>query len=239
MASPREPQVGISPEILGPLWVFNVLQVIGFTLNWLILATAVISKEVNRTRVWHLFMTGWVFWCIAHALLFITGHQVGQDPPAGLCLFQAALIYAFPPCMELLTLGILAKLYCAMYAAIKERPSPQYLNTVVHYGPFIVFVGVFIEALVVGQMNPGSVMKDESLMHCNIQNAVPSPGRITAVIVGIGAVGMVILEGFVVATLYRNWNTLKRMRNSPGNVLSGTMAVRISVFSIMPLVALG
>ncbi|KAL0575465.1 hypothetical protein V5O48_006500 [Marasmius crinis-equi] len=76
-------------------------------------------------------------------------------------------------------------------------------------------------------------------MYCNIQRATPSPGKISAVVVGVAAVAMFVVEGFVVATLYKNWNRLKRTRNSPGSILSGTMAVRIIVFSFMPMLALG
>ncbi|KAL0060557.1 hypothetical protein AAF712_012677 [Marasmius tenuissimus] len=44
--------------------------------------------------------------------------------------------------------------------------------------------------------------------------------------------------GVVIVTLFNYWSTFTRIRAVPGNVLSGTMAFRVTIFSFMPMVAL-
>ncbi|KAJ8074957.1 hypothetical protein PM082_019284 [Marasmius tenuissimus] len=226
-----------TPEILGPLWFFNALQIIGFTLNILIvLIVAVNNRRVRRTALWYMFMSGWVFWCIAYAILFLVGYQGSQKPPTGLCLFQAALIYALPPCMALFTLAILTQLYCAMHSSIKHGRPIQHINAVCTFVPLVAFAGVFIEVLVVGIKDPGTVTRDTTLMYCNTKNSTPA--KISSLIVGVASILMLILESVVIITLFNYWNAFVRIREVPGNILSGTMAFRITVFSFMPMIAL-
>ncbi|KAF9264614.1 hypothetical protein L218DRAFT_233482 [Marasmius fiardii PR-910] len=65
-----------------------------------------------------------------------------------------------------------------------------------------------------------------------------TPVNVSASFVGLTSLAMLVLESVVLVTLFRHWNTLARIREVPGNVLSGTMAFRVTVFSFMPMIAL-
>ncbi|KAG7085813.1 hypothetical protein E1B28_003351 [Marasmius oreades] len=244
-------------QVQGPLWFFNALQLIGFTLNLTIILTVALNhKRVRRTTVWYLFMSSWVLWCIAYGLLFILGYQGSQLPPPGLCLFQSALVYALPPFGALLTFGILAQLYCAMHISLHQRRPHKYVNVFITAIPFIVFSAVFIEVIVVilfrvrvsmkqlitllvtqlGVGDMDSVARNAPQMYCNLKNKTPA--KLSALAVGLTSCAMLVLESLVLVTLFRHWDAFVRIREVPGNVLSGTMALRVTVFSFMPMIAL-
>ncbi|KAJ8074962.1 hypothetical protein PM082_019289 [Marasmius tenuissimus] len=233
----REDVLPEPPETPASLWAFNILQILGFTLNmFVILIVAVNNKRVRRTIVWYLFISGWIVWCVVYGLLFILGYQGAQEPPPGLCSFQAAAIYAFPPSMALLTLGILTQLYCALYASIRQRRPIEHANKLIVSVPVAAFVGVFVAGLAIGIRYPESIQRDDTMMYCN--SSVRILFNIAALLVGIASVLMLILESIVIVTLFNFWSAFTRIRAVPGNVLSGTMAFRVTIFSFMPMAAL-
>ncbi|KAJ8074955.1 hypothetical protein PM082_019282 [Marasmius tenuissimus] len=226
-----------SENVLGPLWFFNTLQILGFALNTIVVLTVAINnKQIRRTAVWYMFMVGWVLWCTAHALLMLAGYQGSEEPPTAFCLFQAALVYAFPPGMALLTLAILAQLYAVMHATIRQRCPPENINILFVSVPLVAFSGIFVQVLVVGIRDPAMVTRDATLMYCNTKSTTPP--KTSALIVGLASVMMLILESFVIVALVNHWGTIARFRQVPGNVLSGTMAFRVTIFSFMPMIAL-
>ncbi|EEB91604.1 hypothetical protein MPER_10011 [Moniliophthora perniciosa FA553] len=211
--------------------VYNAFQVVGFISNFVIVFIATLSRRVRRTLVWYLFMHGWILWCISHFL--IIEYQTERRPPFGLCLVQAGFIYAGPPCMALLTLGVLAQLYSAMYASIRQQRPPSWINPLVIASPLAIFVLVFLEVIAV-QTRSGEM---KAAMYCNISD--PMVVLISTVLDGLTCLAMLILEVLVFLMMYRHWSTYKRISTFPGSVMSGTMAYRISFFSFLPMVALG
>ncbi|KAK1227464.1 hypothetical protein PQX77_009527 [Marasmius sp. AFHP31] len=109
----------------GKLFTFNALQILGFVLCTLVFVTAVLSKTVRRTSLWFCFMGAWIPWCAVHSLLFLTGYQAEDKPPFGLCLLQASLVYAFPPCVMLLNVGVLTQMYLLVRAGISRHDPPK------------------------------------------------------------------------------------------------------------------
>lgn len=82
---------------------FNVLQIVGFLLLVPVILTAWLSPRVRRTSTWFSFVLSWVLSSVAYFILM--GQQTGPPPNAGVCLFQAALIYATPALYVCVTVG--------------------------------------------------------------------------------------------------------------------------------------
>ncbi len=75
--------------------LFDILQGLLFLLLALVFMTAIFSSTVNRSKTWFMFMASIIEWCASY--LIIIGQQTGKGPPAGLCVFQAAVIYSSNP----------------------------------------------------------------------------------------------------------------------------------------------
>ncbi|KAJ3805018.1 hypothetical protein EV359DRAFT_49181, partial [Lentinula novae-zelandiae] len=66
-----------------------------------------------------------------------------------------------------------------------------------------------------------------------------SSTRISAVLVAIFCVTMLIYEVRTFNILYKNWFALRQLQTNKQNNVPVTMIVRISIFSFMPILALG
>ncbi|KAK7440061.1 hypothetical protein VKT23_017311 [Stygiomarasmius scandens] len=222
------------PGIIG---VYNFLQVFGLISVLLVFSTAALSPRVRRATIWYIFMFGWIIWCISHLLL--VGHQTGGPPARGLCTFQAALVYAGPPANACATLGILLQLYFSVRSTLKQNNSPPLWQTVmVNAAPLITYVCVFLESLLYGGLMPERVERDPTGIFCHI--STPVPALTSAALVAIFSISMIIFEVITFFLLYHNWSAFRRLRTtSQGSKVSVTMIVRISIFSILPMLALG
>ncbi|KAG6916579.1 hypothetical protein DXG01_006228 [Tephrocybe rancida] len=74
---------------------FNILVLLALTLNAAYLAPALWSSSIHRRPQWYSLAISYIVYSTSY--LLIIGHQSGPDPPYGLCLAQAAFIYAAPP----------------------------------------------------------------------------------------------------------------------------------------------
>lgn len=73
---------------------FNILAFLGVFLNVAALAPALFLPTVHRRTTWYGLVTSWIIYSTSYLLLL--GRQTGPEPPFGLCICQAALIYAAP-----------------------------------------------------------------------------------------------------------------------------------------------
>ncbi|KAF9264602.1 hypothetical protein L218DRAFT_998565 [Marasmius fiardii PR-910] len=218
---------------LGKVWAFNVLQIISFVLNVLIFSTAMLSSRVKRAPIWFMFMGGWILWAVAYALLLLSGRQIEDNPPPqALCLFQAGLVYAFPPYMVFLNLGLVAHVYLVIRATIEHlRPRTQ-TPLIFILLPIGVFLGPLIEVLVIGVRNP-AVIQRKKMLYCNATDRISF--KISAVLCALGALSTAGLEVALGIKLYTNWQAYQVIRHLPGNA---TIVFRLFVFGIAPALAL-
>jgi len=218
------------------IWLFNSLQMFGLVAIIAVTSTAVLSAQIKRVSTWYIFMGGWVLWCISFSLLF--GNQENGCPAYWFCLLQAALIYAGPPANACATLAILLELYFSMKTTLNGLDNPRWRTIVLTVAPPATYLVIFLEALVYGLVNPGVVKRDVSGMYCGITSGLPA--KISASLVGIFSVTMLIYQGLTFTVLYRNWLAFRRLQVSPKNKnLSLSMIIRVSVYSFLPILALG
>lgn len=85
---------------------FMIMQISGGAGLFIILATAVFSRNVHRYTTWYSFCASWAFSCISYSLLAFSGQQTRTMPDFNLCVVQAALIYAAPVLYGYLSLSL-------------------------------------------------------------------------------------------------------------------------------------
>lgn len=74
--------------------VYDVVVLLGAIMFVCTLLPAVLSRAVQRSVAWYSLMTAWLVYSLSYGLL--VGRHEGEEPPHGLCLAQALLIYAVP-----------------------------------------------------------------------------------------------------------------------------------------------
>ncbi|KAE9407161.1 hypothetical protein BT96DRAFT_914772 [Gymnopus androsaceus JB14] len=218
------------------IWLFNALQIFGLISIGVVTLTALISSRIKRATTWYIFMGGWILWCISFFLLI--GNQTDGCPAFGFCLFQAALIYAGPPANACATLAILLELYFSMKSTLNKMENPRWRTIMLLVAPPAVYVMVFLEALVYGLLNPGSVQRDATGMYCGINSGLPA--KVSAALVAIFSITMLVYQVLTFTALYKNWIAFRQLQASPqNNNLSLSMIIRVSVYSFLPIMALG
>lgn len=75
--------------------LFNVCAFLGVFSIIFVLAPALFSSYVKRSRAWFGVLTAWMLYSATYLLLI--GRQLDPEPPYGLCMLQAALVYATTP----------------------------------------------------------------------------------------------------------------------------------------------
>lgn len=78
----------------GSIIGFDFLVFLSLTFGSLVLGTAAFSSQVLRGPTWYGFLAP----ALAYDVILVLGmgYQTDTGPPAGLCLFQAVLLYSIP-----------------------------------------------------------------------------------------------------------------------------------------------
>ncbi|KAF7312379.1 hypothetical protein MIND_00251200 [Mycena indigotica] len=219
---------------LALLAVYNFLQIFGFMIVLITLIIAWISPGVHRSRVWYSFMLSWLFFCLSYFML--AGSQVGPEPPASVCLVQAALIYAGPVLTSAGTLSVMLHMYLILWSVFKNkaRPSKRQITMIQVY-PYIVGLLTLIIALGIGLAHPSIAARDDTGFYCHYTSSIQP--TITAVVVLLTVLVMISFEAKTALLLYRNWTAFRKFHSQDG--ISLALIVRLSIFSILPMVAGG
>lgn len=73
---------------------FNLFGLLGTAIMAL---TAIFSRSTPRHATWLNFAFSWIVSAVSYTLLFFSGQLEKPEPDFGVCLAQAALVYAAPP----------------------------------------------------------------------------------------------------------------------------------------------
>ncbi|KAJ6531858.1 hypothetical protein B0H19DRAFT_459361 [Mycena capillaripes] len=217
------------------LAVFNFLQIFGFLSIAIIVLTAWLSPRVRRTPAWYFFMSSWMFFCLSY--FFIAGQQVGAEPPPfGICVTQAALIYAAPPLTSCVSLSFLLQLYTTVSSVLRHGQASRTRTILLQIFPFAVHFIFFIETLIIGLSNRHEVARNLSGMFCHLTNSFQA--KVTATVVILAMISMLVYEVLTVMLLYRNWTAFQRLRVRSNDAVSLPLLIRVTVFSFLPMVAM-
>ncbi|KAJ7116069.1 hypothetical protein C8R44DRAFT_880443 [Mycena epipterygia] len=215
---------------------FNTFSFLGIFSLTLVVAMAYFSPTVHRSELWFNHMISWIVY--SASFLILVGHQLGPTPPFGLCMVQAAFIYAAPTFPTLSAFCFVVDLYIGLSAAVhrKRKIRPALSKFLVKF-PLIVFIGVFFEVLLFVQ-DSGLVSRDPSHLYCHV--TVPTPALISAGLVVSTGLLIFPLEIWIAIVLCRNWVTFRRSSETgPDPHVSLTMFIRVGLFTVMSMTGVG
>jgi len=216
--------------------IFNVFCVLGVCSLGLVAATAHFSSTVHRSGLWFRHIISWTIYSASYLLLI--GNQFTPAPPFGLCMVQAALIYAAPTLPTLSAVCFVVDLYISLSSVVhgKRKIRPAVAKFLLVF-PQIIYVLVFFAALLVVQ-DPGVVVRDFDHLYCHITSTTPS--LVSATIVICTGVFIVPLEIWIAVIVCRNWVTFRRSTltvKDPQTSL--TMLIRVALYTVMSLTGVG
>ncbi|KAJ7429673.1 hypothetical protein B0H11DRAFT_2142246 [Mycena galericulata] len=210
-----------------PTYVFNFLAGTGLFLLLATVVAAAVSPTIHRSHTWFSMIISWMVYAASYML--ILGHQLGPEPPQGICAFQMTLIYASRTSPA--GMPVYLKLTRALFTNQADHKYTQLLLFV----PWALFAGVSAEALIAVR-DFTEIQRDPNHMYChsllNIQT------RISAIICVIGLGAALSLEIWTSVILYRNWMLFRHLTTT-SNDLRLSSLIRLLVFTVQTSTGLG
>jgi len=198
----------------------------------IILLTAVINRNITRSKTWYSFCISWTISCISYTLLTFAGQQTEMRPDYALCLIQGGLVYAAPPLTGATTLALAIHTFLNMRYVLASVSYPLHRLTVLALLiiPWLIWAVMIAGALVWGSHFPNLVVNGKNGTYCHYRNS-PFSQLSSFIAVGL-TVCIVAIESVIVYQLYRN------RRVASGKGYSMGMPIRVIIFSFMAVVAL-
>ncbi|KAF7370542.1 hypothetical protein MSAN_00686400 [Mycena sanguinolenta] len=238
---------------LRELNVFNSLFTVALVLLTIVILPAIFSRNVRRNALWFTFIGSWLLYCVSGLLL--VGHQLGPDPPFGICLLQAALIHSVP------TLGSVAggcfivdvivfhteTLPVALVLDTNETHAngdyPSYLQDTNSSFPQLLafpafaFFSLFWLSLGIGLQDHTTVNRVQN-MFCHINTGLPT--LVGSLLSGFSiavAIAVEIAAGIMIYTSRPTLSDAKSPSDSNQPIARG-MVIRICLFSLLTVLGL-
>ncbi|KAF8901451.1 hypothetical protein CPB85DRAFT_1439138 [Mucidula mucida] len=214
---------------------FDSLACLSSFFMGLFLLTARLNPQIHRSRAWYIMFTT----LAVFPLLYLTNAPYqfqSKDPPFGLCLFQAALIYAGPPTSTLAVLCYMldVRSHFSVHMAMSEKTRTRsdlsfrvlswlpsgYVRTRLHY-----------------RYHGCNVNGERGVLIRHVCSAGQALVRSTSLSI-LSLAGMLIVEMWIIVMLVKTWrNSLLRHGNTRSLQLS--VAIRFGVFTLLVAVAGG
>jgi hypothetical protein len=198
-----------------PFVVFDVLQLLALVLLVAMLLPALLSKSVHRMKTWFNLIVACIVYCISFLLLL--GHQSGPEPPFGLCLFQAGLIYAAPSTIAAAGLVFVFELYLRLSSTLSaSNVNDRHITILLFISPLTHCI-VFWVAIFTALSHGGSLVVQRSTggLFCDIDSSTPT--LTTGISVVVFVILMIIAEVYTGVYLFRKRSAFKGIKPSSGS----------------------
>jgi len=216
--------------------IFLSLLSAGAILTTLLLLVIVFSPHLHRHATWLNFAFSWVVFSLSYIILYIGGKTKGSEPAFSLCLGQASMIYAAPVLCGSTAFALILQIWFDQRSKMcPDPPRPHLVRTsCLIIGPWLVSIGVFVEALVLGLKTPDEVARMGNFAYCVIKTTIP--GHISAfTIVGI-LILSVVFQVMIARGFYKHY---RKMENDYRARFSASVMLRLSVFTLVVLGTVG
>ncbi|KAF8872507.1 hypothetical protein BD779DRAFT_334167 [Infundibulicybe gibba] len=215
------------------VYIFISLHLVGLFGNLLMILTVVFSRSLTRSPTWLNFTFSWIISAFSYTLLFIAGQLSSPQPPFGICLTQAMMIYAAPPLAATATFALVLDVWLKVRISAglgKTKSDYAWLTLLFLILPYIFYASLAIACLVLGTRDPQIVQKVGSGMYCNLSNTVP--GRISAILVTVFLVPTLGLIILILSSLRNNWRTFRQEKHGL------PLIIRVLIFTFFGVVAI-
>ncbi|KAJ7104082.1 hypothetical protein B0H15DRAFT_6734 [Mycena belliarum] len=216
-----------------PIIIFNFLAASGFALLLATLFPALLSSRIHRSKAWFSMIFSWIIYALSY--LLIIGHQLGPEPPRGICVYQMVLIYACPPLTAMSGLAFIIDVHFRVTGALFTSQVDHRYTQSLLLVPWASFVAVASGALIAVQ-DFADVSRNSHHMYCHSTTSVQ---YLTTALICVFALFVALCMITWTATiLYRNWALFRRL-SVKQNDLRLSSLIRVAIFSMMTSIGLG
>ncbi|OCB86828.1 hypothetical protein A7U60_g6001 [Sanghuangporus baumii] len=224
-----------------------------------ILLTLFLKKGIRRHPLLINFLVTWVLYATAFCLLLYLGKQFGPEPPVGLCLSQASLIYGAAVMCSSAGLVFVINIWIGLNALSRTQPSfnvqkwrdylvSRFIPLEFYFAsfeasnsdvedliatPYILFVVFTVAMAAVGSAYPRFVTREQYFFYCTINLQVVDlvPGCS-----GLVLICVMVFEALIGMKLYQMNSASARMKLNSAPPLS--LIIRVLVFSSYSILSL-
>ncbi|KAJ3976627.1 hypothetical protein EV361DRAFT_258694 [Lentinula raphanica] len=210
---------------------FITIHTFAWTTCLIMIITVFLSPAIHRQSTWVNLNISWIIACFVYAFLLPTGQLYNPDPQFGVCLFQAAAVYAVQSLVAGTMLALSLQVWWNIQRSKAGSPtmSTRQRDAILIIFPYIVpAIELIVIASYAGR-NSQKVILTESGMFCGL--TTPIPGRISAFYSATLMILTTCAQGLLWQYSYRNWY---QVSGSVGNALA-TM-VRLAMFTLVGIV---
>jgi len=191
----------------GYILLFDLLEGSMFLLLGFMLSTALFSKTVTRGRTWFFFIASTMIGSLSYLLLL--GNQGAPNPPFGVCLVQAAAIYASNPLITWAALALMLELFLNLSAAIRFRSQiDRRWGIAFILVPITIYVIIFVWVVASGLSQRELLEPNPSGMYCHIKSSSNSgfinPYMISAVLTVFAEILIAVFCGLTIRSLLQH-----------------------------------
>ncbi|KAF7327694.1 hypothetical protein MKEN_00348900 [Mycena kentingensis (nom. inval.)] len=214
---------------------FNALAIIGLTLlTATVLPAALTPGRVPRSAMWFCMITSWMVYSASYIL--IMGHQAGPQPPSGLCAIQMMTIYAAPPLTATTGISFLVDILLKIKKSLFTNAFGHRYTVTLLILPWVIYLVVAAAAL--GVISDFSqIRRDTNNLYCH--STQETQARVSAIICIISLVIALLVEFWIIATLYRNWALFRVKKNKMVKELHLASLIRLLLFTLQTSIGLG
>ncbi|KAJ7126934.1 hypothetical protein C8R44DRAFT_108676 [Mycena epipterygia] len=154
--------------------IFNFLAAGGFVLLLATLLPAMLSPSIHRSKTWFSMIVSWIIYALSYLLIF--GHQLGPEPPRGVCVLQMVFIYASPPLTATSGLAFIIDTHLRISGALFTNKGDHRYTKTLLLVPWVLFAVVGGEALLVVH-DFTTIQRNPNHMYCHSTTSVQSATR--------------------------------------------------------------
>jgi len=210
-----------------PFVAFDVLQLLALVLLVAMLLPALLSQRIERMKTWFNLVVSCIVYCISFLLLL--GHQSGPEPPYGLCIFQAGLIYAAPTTVGAAGFVFVIELYLRLSSTLCATQVNQRHITILLFISPVAHCIVFWVAIFTGLSHQGSVQRSQGGLFCDINLSTPT--LTTGISVIVFVLMMIVAEVYTAVYLFRKRSAFKGIKSS-SSIFPLSLFVRTACYTL-------
>ncbi|KIK58554.1 hypothetical protein GYMLUDRAFT_245971 [Collybiopsis luxurians FD-317 M1] len=205
--------------------------------------TSTPNQTVNRSLMWFNFSVSWIISCFSFCLLFFEGKQFHMDEPPsfGLCLTQAALVYASSPLTGATTFTLLFDVWFTFHVATTNTSSSfcqrRGIRILLLWLPYALWICLLVGLLIVGGVKPEIVQRNLAFApYCTLESSV-----IILLIVCLSLIfslAVLVMLVMLVISLYRIGHQQPRSSPFRNQEQMIPFMIRLVIFALLGILAL-
>jgi hypothetical protein len=205
-----------------------------------LVALILFSKQVQRHPTFLNLLLAFIVTGTSSCILLYTGYLYGPEPPKGLCLFQASMLYGVPPLCSMTAFFLVFQMWSMIRATFAGDTSATRAESPVKLWAMLVapYVGFTIAALVTaiyGTSHPNQVSRNRRYFYCSLKASIISNG--VSIVTICFLLATLFFGAWTVVILYKRYMGLRRQGISLNSSFELNLPSRVLAFAMYTTLA--